>query len=47
MNFLLKVFLIPLLLAASCTAQSGDFLKELINDGSLSVSLENLSIRTA
>merc|ERR1711894_16641 len=33
----MKVFLLPLLLAASCSAQSGDFLKELINDGSLNL----------
>merc|ERR1712172_264406 len=31
----MQVFLLSLLLAGSCTAQSGDFLKELINDGSL------------
>merc|ERR1712032_1327126 len=33
----MKVFLLSLLLAASCTAQSGDLLKELINDGSLNL----------
>merc|ERR1712130_896645 len=33
----MKVFLLPLLLAASCSAQSGDVLKELIKDGSLNL----------
>ena len=35
----LQIFLFPLLLVASSTAQGGDFLKELIDDGSLYVLL--------
>ena len=34
-----QIFLFPLLLVASSTAQGGDFLKELIDDGSLYVFL--------